>query len=213
MVVVLQGAAPWMCLPFARANLVTVSSRGVALRTTSFGNTSPQNVRRNLHTGSWWMLPALVYFTQQYTFLPTTIQTMSNDSTPKIIYHMCEKSRWKAAASAKTAYYPPTFDQDGFTHATHVPARLIETANHFYQNSTDEWICIKLSEDALRSLGIVTKYERPMAVGDTETHQSNDIVCPHIYGGIPLQIDGVVLETYPMTRNDQGVFGTIQGLL
>lgn len=31
------------------------------------------------------------------------------------------------------AYFPPTFASDGFTHATAVPSRLLDVANHFYQ--------------------------------------------------------------------------------
>ena len=35
------------------------------------------------------------------------------------------------------AYYPKTFEVDGlYTHATGVPSRLIETANHFYQGES-----------------------------------------------------------------------------
>jgi hypothetical protein len=35
------------------------------------------------------------------------------------------------------AYYPKTFEADGlYTHATGVPSRLIETANHFYQGGS-----------------------------------------------------------------------------
>ena len=53
------------------------------------------------------------------------------------------------------AYYPKTFEADGlYTHATGVPSRLIETANHFYQGGyltspysikTDLWIPIGIS--------------------------------------------------------------------
>ena len=35
------------------------------------------------------------------------------------------------------AYFPKTFEADGlYTHATGVPSRLIETANHFYQGES-----------------------------------------------------------------------------
>ena len=35
------------------------------------------------------------------------------------------------------AYFPKTFEVDGlYTHATGVPSRLIETANHFYQGGS-----------------------------------------------------------------------------
>ena len=46
---------------------------------------------------------------------------------------MTTKSEWKAAKAKDRAYFPKTFDVDGFTHATDVANRLIEVANHFYQ--------------------------------------------------------------------------------
>ena len=48
---------------------------------------------------------------------------------------MCQRAQWDAAKKAGEAYFPPTFGEDGFTHATGVPSRLIETANHFYQQA------------------------------------------------------------------------------
>ena len=47
---------------------------------------------------------------------------------------MTTKAEWEKAKAENHAYYPKTFEVDGFyTHATGVPSRLIETANHFYQ--------------------------------------------------------------------------------
>ena len=47
---------------------------------------------------------------------------------------MTTAAEWEAAKSKGHAYYPKTFEADGdYTHATGVPSRLIETANHFYQ--------------------------------------------------------------------------------
>ena len=43
----------------------------------------------------------------------------------EVLYHMCEKKLWEEAKAAGGAYFPPTFDVDGFTHATAVPSRLI----------------------------------------------------------------------------------------
>ena len=51
------------------------------------------------------------------------------------LYHMCPKSAWLRAKANNEAYFPSTFVQDGnYTHATEQPKRLIETANHFYQD-------------------------------------------------------------------------------
>ena len=56
---------------------------------------------------------------------------------------MCVKADWEAAKAKSEAYYPPTFEADGnYTHATAVAERLIQTANHFYQESVGDWICL-----------------------------------------------------------------------
>ncbi|KAL3904703.1 MAG: hypothetical protein SGARI_004806 [Bacillariaceae sp.] len=138
---------------------------------------------------------------------------------PDILYHMCEKPRWEEAVKAQKAYFPPTFEQDGsFTHATAVPQRLIDTANHFYTSSTAEWICLQLSRSALLTkAGIITKDEDGLPVGDAgvpDQIKQNHWICPHIYGGIPtIESLGVLTEIYPMVRDDDtGAFLNITGL-
>jgi uncharacterized protein (DUF952 family) len=132
-----------------------------------------------------------------------------------LIYHMCQKYLYDQALQSRTAYYPPTFELDGyFTHATAVPSRLIDTANHFYTSTVGDWICIEINQSLLHELGIVTKYEQPMAVGTTDSDdQFQNWQCPHIYGGIPLQIPGVVTSIYAMKRDPgSGRFLSIDGL-
>lgn len=136
-----------------------------------------------------------------------------------VLYHMCLKDRWEQAVASQEAYYPPTFEQDGyFTHATSVPQRLIDTANHFYQSSTTDmdWICVQLSRSALTKAGIITRDEEGMPVGDTPVEDviaQNEWKCPHIYGGIPtLSSLGIVTQTFPMTRSDEGEFLNVAGL-
>ena len=132
-----------------------------------------------------------------------------------IIYHMCEKHLWEEACQNQKAYYPPTFEKDGyFTHASSVPQRLVETANHFYQSSKADWICLQLSRTALASVGIITKDESAKPVGDTaDMQKNNDVIYPHIYGGIPtLSSLKVLTATFPMRRSDKGEFLNIVGL-
>jgi hypothetical protein len=63
--------------------------------------------------------------------LESTTTTTTSDS--ETLYHMCEKALWEKAIADGEAYFPPTFEADGyFTHATAVPLRLMETANNFY---------------------------------------------------------------------------------
>jgi uncharacterized protein (DUF952 family)/mannose-6-phosphate isomerase-like protein (cupin superfamily) len=132
----------------------------------------------------------------------------------EVLYHMCQKSQWEAAIADKMAYFPPTFEQDGmFTHATAVPQRLVTTANHFYTASLGDWICLELSRKALFTLGIDTVFEEAKPVGSKETRNEWDTwVCPHIYGGLPTHIKGIVTNVYDMKREADGSFVSIVGL-
>jgi uncharacterized protein (DUF952 family) len=141
-----------------------------------------------------------------------------NHVDPDLLYHMCQKALWEEAVQSGTAYFPPTFEADGgFTHATAVPKRLIDTANHFYTETKGDWICLQLSRSALEKIGIKTKDEEALPVG--EKNVSNEWtekkwVCPHVYGGIPT-IDGlnVLTHIYEMVRSEDGTFMSITGLV
>ena len=55
-----------------------------------------------------------------------------------------------------------------------------------------------------------------MPVGDIDIRDDDwkDAVYPHIFGGIPVHVDGVVTNNvYKMKRNDQGTFLSIDGLV
>ncbi|KAL3768624.1 hypothetical protein ACHAW5_004319 [Stephanodiscus triporus] len=136
----------------------------------------------------------------------------------RLLYHMCRASSYEGAVSANAAYFPPTFVQDGrFTHATAVPSTLISTANHFYADAPpdDDWICLELDREVLeKRMGIVTIFERAAPVGDIDTDKSWDVLVPHIYGGIPVHVDGVVTKVYKMNRSQEdGTFLGIDGLV
>jgi uncharacterized protein (DUF952 family) len=130
------------------------------------------------------------------------------------IYHMCLKSVWDEALASRSAYFPPTFEKDGFfTHATAEAARLISTANHYYTSSTGDWVCLELSIKALKRVGIVTRFEGAAPVGDTATDKTaSDIQWPHIYGGIP-HLPGIVTGTFPIKRDSNGTFVAIEGIV
>ncbi len=135
-----------------------------------------------------------------------------------VLYHMCQRSLWEEAVGTGSAYFPPTFDADGgFTHATAVPKRLIDTANHFYTATKGDWICLQLSRSALEKVGIKTKDEEALPVGSTAVSDEwteKKWVCPHVYGGLPT-IDSlnIVTKIYDMVRNDDGKFLSISGLV
>lgn len=141
---------------------------------------------------------------------PTTKLAVGEDQKPEVLYHMTEKALWEATVKAGEAYYPPTYEQDGFyTHATAVPSRLITTANHFYQSSVGEWVCLRLSRSALKRCGIHVRDEQALPVGDQAVGGDwGEWICPHIIGGIPPQVVDKVL---PMVR-DGPKFVSIEGI-
>merc|ERR1712113_1315137 len=124
---------------------------------------------------------------------------MTTETKPEILYHMTTKAQWEDAKKMGTAYYPTTFEQDGhYTHATGVPARLITTANHFYQDVEGEWVCLEFTRTNLKNCGIFVKDEEAMPVGDQAVSDEwQGWICPHVIGGIPI---GVVDKEHPMVR-------------
>ena len=46
------------------------------------------------------------------------------------IYHLVEETRWRATDAE--GYRPPTYDADGFIHATKEAELLVPIANQFY---------------------------------------------------------------------------------
>ena len=52
------------------------------------------------------------------------------------IYHCVQKPLWEECKASGKTYYPPTYEADGFTHATADPAFLIGVLNHFYKDTT-----------------------------------------------------------------------------
>lgn len=147
----------------------------------------------------------------------STNKVASSTTTTPTVYHMCQQTVWEQAVASGKAYFPPTFEKDGFfTHATAVPARLMETANHFYTTTKGDWICLELSTEKLQEAGIMTLFEEPKPVGDqavSESWKSNQWACPHIYGGIPTAKQlGIVTKTYEMKRDNQGNFLAVVGL-
>ena len=140
----------------------------------------------------------------------------NTEGPPDVIYHMTTKAEWETALAQNHAYFPKTFEVDGhYTHATAVPSRLIETANHFYQDVVGDWVCLQFRRSVLRSrFGIVVKDEEAMPVGEKKVSENwesgmEDWVCPHVYGGIPL---ACVEKVYAMVR-DGPKYVRIEGLV
>lgn len=127
------------------------------------------------------------------------IQQQAIEPLPEVLYHMCPVPSWEAAKESSAAYFPATFEEDGhYTHATGVPSRLIETANHFYQSDPHPWVCLRMTRSALRKCGIHVRDEQALPVGSTPVGDSwSSWVCPHIVGGIP---PSVVDAEFPIER-------------
>lgn len=177
----------------------------------------PERCKREEETGSSEVSVKLKELHGGKPEISTSVSCSAEDANADHIdklYHMCQKSLWEESISEKKAYFPPTFEKDGyFTHATAVASRLIGTANHFYKESEGDWICVELSNKALRDLGIVTRFEEPKPVGDQDTDKKwTDWRCPHIFGGIPGYLPDVVVRVYAMSRDADGTFLGIEGI-
>jgi hypothetical protein len=62
-------------------------------------------------------------------------------------------------------YFPPTYHQDGFTHATANPSKLLGVANYFYKDVKADWLCLKMTRATLAAAALTLKFEAPSAVG------------------------------------------------
>jgi len=137
-----------------------------------------------------------------------------NHDAQSKIYHLIQKPLWEACKAKGEVYYPPTYEVDGFTHATADPAFLIGVANHFYKTTKPEWVCLGMTRASLAAANITLKFEDPSPVGTTQAlnkEQSGGERFPHIYGGIPPS--GVVFEERPVQRAADGTFLSIDGLV
>jgi uncharacterized protein (DUF952 family) len=131
------------------------------------------------------------------------------------IFHLCEKKHYiDQITSTSHSYIPPTFTVDGgFVHATENPSQLLAVANHFYQKSAVDWICIELSPVYL---GCRLIYEGASGVGEGDNYippmpwVKEGEKFPHVYGPIP----GLsVSRVFDVIRNkENGEFLKIQDL-
>lgn len=125
--------------------------------------------------------------------------------TEATIYHLVPLARWRGHDPSEP-YYPPTYEADGFIHATAERELLRHIANHFYRDSVGDWLCLEISLAKLEQAGIEVPFEAPAAVGETPanipginpTHRF-----PHIYGG--LQPEMIVAE-HRVVRDADGRF-------
>ena len=111
------------------------------------------------------------------------------------LYHLVPAQQWKDVEAAGTAYFPATYEADGFTHMTEDASVLLtvgafptpepvrarkahgcgaprpRAANHFYTSIPGEFIVVRCERSGLTS---EVKFEPAAPVGDqvctTATH-------------------------------------------
>jgi uncharacterized protein (DUF952 family) len=127
------------------------------------------------------------------------------------VYHLVQARLWDPVVESDGTYYPPTYEADGFTHATANPAALMNVANHFYKDVEGQWYCLRMTEESLADTGVETIWEGTAPVGDIEPEfeGSDDELFPHILGGIR---PAAVLEVLPVERAADGTFLAVPGV-
>jgi len=127
------------------------------------------------------------------------------------VFHLVQVDLWAAATEAGRVYYPPTYQQDGFTHGTANPEYLLTIGNHFYKETVGDWVLLKMTVDSLAATGVETIFEGTAPVGDKQPDfdGSDSQLFPHIKGGIAVE---AVLEIQSVVRSKDGTFLEIQGL-
>jgi len=169
------------------------------------------------------------HFTERAEYVPICMPAFSPDNcfredaeaadaspahdSHESIYHLVQKPLWEACKARGKTYYPPTYAEDGFTHATADASKLLDVANHFYKSVQAEWLCLRMTRETVASAGITLKFEDPSAVGGTpalNTTQSGGARFPHLYGGIPPHI---VIEERAVRRAADGTYLSIAGLV
>mgnify|MGYP000093378842 CR=1 FL=1 len=123
----------------------------------------------------------------------------NSDDVPRIVWHICPKSHWNDKCME---YVPKAYDEDKFTRASHMPEKLMETANCFYKDDKEmDWVCLQIDTSGLSFHGIEVTMEA--SITDPE------LKCPKIFGGIPR---GAINKVYDVQRAEDGSFVFVKGL-
>ncbi|MEL6870454.1 MAG: DUF952 domain-containing protein [Pseudomonadota bacterium] len=129
-----------------------------------------------------------------------------------VIYHLVSADVWRDIG-VQDIYYPATYEQDGFVHATADPGLLLAVANNFYRSNPADYLCLEIATAAVTIAGLELRYEAPAAVGDASADipgvDTQSTVFPHIYGGLQRSM---VRGTHSVTRDDDGRFIAIETL-
>jgi len=163
-----------------------------------------------------WHTIFLLSFVSQYCVAASEANTEANteeyiEKYP-YVYHLVQKDMWTEALKTNSTYFPPTYSQDKFTHATANPDFLLTIGNHFYPDVKGEWLCLRMSVDSLASTGVRTIFEGTAPVGDKEANfeGTDSELFPHILGGIH---PSAVLQAHVVSRNSEGRFLAVSDIV
>lgn len=138
---------------------------------------------------------------------------MSNDAhtAHEFLYHLVQADLWAVAVAESNIYFPPTYEQDGFTHGTANPTKLLMVANHFYQDIPGDWLCLRMTIESLAATNVDVVFEGTAPVGDkaADFDATNTELFPHLQGGIH---PAAVLEAHAVERDADGGFLAVVGV-
>ena len=77
-----------------------------------------------------------------------------------VLYHLCEKSLYDEALKSQKDYFPPTFDQEKFTHTTSDPELLLPIANEFYQGIKGDFILLWIDQEKIKQEALGDKISK-----------------------------------------------------
>jgi uncharacterized protein (DUF952 family) len=128
------------------------------------------------------------------------------------IFHLVQKELWEKTLANKSTYYPPTYTQDKFTHATANPDFLLIIGNHFYKDVVGDWLCLRMSVDTLQATGVKTIFEGTEPVGDKQPDfpGTDSELFPHILGGIS---PSAVMQVHTVARASDGTFLSVSDII
>lgn len=129
----------------------------------------------------------------------------------QFLYHLVQADLWAQAVAASAVYYPPTYEQDGFTHGTANPTKLLAVANHFYQTVPGSWQCLRMTIESLAASGVEVVFEGTAPVGDKPADFANndEELFPHLQGGIH---PAAVVGLHEVERTEGGEFLAVVGV-
>jgi uncharacterized protein (DUF952 family) len=137
--------------------------------------------------------------------------SLHDEGTPKVIYHVVQKSLWDDAQASGSNYFPPRYDIEGFIHATHDANLLLGVLNwkhpkhgFIYKKIAGTFMCLAIDT------AVLTSPVKMEAAVPTESNP-NPIAFPHIFG--PIAPLSCVTRQMEVRRDpEDGSFLSIEGI-